>query len=118
MSTFSKYSEYYDLFYKDKDYEAECDFIEEVFKRYSSIPVKSILDIGCGTGGHAIPLTKRDHSVTGIDISTTMLEKAKQRAVAAGSTLIDTVVRLFAWPTFLAPFVTALASVLSTVRVE
>ncbi|OGO21372.1 MAG: hypothetical protein A2144_03875 [Chloroflexi bacterium RBG_16_50_9] len=87
MSSYVKYSEYYDLIYQDKDYEAECDFIELVFKKYSREPVKSVLDVGCGTGGHAIPLMKRGYSVTGIDVSATMLEKAKHRAAASGVTL-------------------------------
>lgn len=49
----------YDLIYEDKDYEGECDFIGEIFQRFSSHPVETILDGGCGTGGHVIPLARR-----------------------------------------------------------
>lgn len=42
-----------------------------------------ILDIGCGTGRHAIELAKRGYNVTGIDLSPSMLEKAKENAKKA-----------------------------------
>ncbi|MCL2172836.1 MAG: class I SAM-dependent methyltransferase [Candidatus Bathyarchaeota archaeon] len=37
-----------------------------------------ILDLGCGTGRHTIPLTKEAYNIIGIDISTTLLKIAKQ----------------------------------------
>lgn len=70
---FSQYSLYYDLLYSDKDYEGECDFIEGIFEKYAGKNPKNILDIGCGTGGHLIPLVKRGYSLVGLDISPTML---------------------------------------------
>jgi len=73
------YANAYDVLYKDKDYEKECDFIEELFKIYSFKPSK-ILDLGCGTGGHAIILGKRGYKVTGIDRSIHMLKKAREKA--------------------------------------
>jgi len=73
------YADSYDLFYADKNYEAECDMIEEVFKKYGDGPIKSILDLGCGTGNHAISLAKRGYEVTGIDISPDMLKIARKK---------------------------------------
>jgi 2-polyprenyl-3-methyl-5-hydroxy-6-metoxy-1,4-benzoquinol methylase len=81
---FGTYGEYYDIFYSDKDYEQECDFIQKIFKKYSSSPVKSILDAGCGTGGHSIPLAFRGYEVTGIDASPVMIKKAREKAKEAG----------------------------------
>jgi len=79
-SVFGKeYADAYDLLYTGKDYNAECDMIEEVFKRYAVGPIKSILDLGCGTGNHAIPLAKRGYEVTGVDISPDMLRIAKEK---------------------------------------
>ena len=77
---FHKYGEYYDVIYADKDYEKECDFLESIFRKYAISPVRSILDSGCGTGGHAIPLARRGYQVTGIDISETVIAQAKQKA--------------------------------------
>lgn len=55
----------------------ECDFIEQELKFDKSL---KILDIGCGTGRHAIELTKRGYNVTGIDLSQAQLKRAKQKA--------------------------------------
>jgi len=63
VKSFERYAEYYDLIYQDKDYEKEYDFIEEIFQNFSSNPVKTIFDGGCGTGGHAIPLAKRGYQI-------------------------------------------------------
>jgi SAM-dependent methyltransferase len=77
-----EYADQYDLLYHDKDYEAECDLLEEVFRRYGSGPVKTILDLGCGTGNHALPLARRGYQVTGIDLSEEMLAHARRKAQA------------------------------------
>ena len=50
------YADAYDLLYQDKDYDAECDLIESLFKNYGESGIKSVLDLGCGTGNHAVPL--------------------------------------------------------------
>lgn len=81
---FDNYGEYYDLLYLDKDYEKECDFLESIFKKYSPIPVKSVFDGGCGTGGHAIPLAKRGYEVVGVDASEVMIGKALEKVKKAG----------------------------------
>jgi len=81
QSVFGKvYADQYDLLYGDKDYEAECNLIEQVFQRDAKDPVKSILDLGCGTGKNAIPLARRGYQVTGVDLSADMLEHARQKA--------------------------------------
>ena len=43
-----------------------------------------ILDIGAGPGFFAIALAKRDHSVTAVDYTQAMLEKARENAGALG----------------------------------
>lgn len=55
----------------------ECDFIEEELNNNKTL---RILDVGCGTGRHTIELTRRGYTVTGIDLSGAMLEKARQMA--------------------------------------
>lgn len=44
-TSFKDYAKYYDLIYKDKDYEKEVDFIENIF--WKNKP-KKILEVGCG----------------------------------------------------------------------
>lgn len=55
----------------------ECDFIE---KEINYNKTTRILDIGCGTGRHSIELSKRGYTVTGIDLSESLLRKAKEKA--------------------------------------
>ncbi|MBN1794954.1 MAG: class I SAM-dependent methyltransferase [Candidatus Omnitrophica bacterium] len=59
----------------------ECDFIEQEITQDNSL---EILDIGCGTGRHAIELTKRGYSVTGVDLSDNQIKRAKEKAQEAG----------------------------------
>jgi SAM-dependent methyltransferase len=58
----------------------EVDFIETEIGHDRS---KTILDIGCGTGRHDIELAKRGYQVKGIDLSSNMLDKAREKAGAA-----------------------------------
>ncbi len=83
QEVFGVYGEYYDTFYSDKAYEEECDFVDEIFKRYTRRPVKTLLDAGCGTGGHAIPLARRGYEVTGLDASDAMIRQAREKAEKA-----------------------------------
>lgn len=79
MSVFGGYATFYDTFYQTKDYGAECDFIEQLFARYAGEPIHTLLDLGCGTGGHALPLAQRGYQVTGVDRSEVMLAAARQK---------------------------------------
>jgi len=80
------YAAAYDLFYAEKDYEAECDVIERAFAEFSAVPIHRVLDLGCGTGGHAIPLASRGYEVIGVDRSPGMLAAARVKAEAADVT--------------------------------
>jgi len=62
----------------------ECDFIEEEINRDRS---KKIIDIGCGTGRHAIELTKRGYNVTGVDLSENQIKRAREKAKEQGVTI-------------------------------
>jgi 2-polyprenyl-3-methyl-5-hydroxy-6-metoxy-1,4-benzoquinol methylase len=57
----------------------EVDFIEQEIAGNKSI---RILDIGCGTGRHAIELAQKGYSVTGIDLSESQLKRAQEKANA------------------------------------
>ncbi len=83
MSVFGRpYASLYDLFYREKDYAAECDFLERLFGRHARRRVRSVLDLGCGTGGHAFPLAERGYRVAGVDRSPAMLQIARAKAAA------------------------------------
>ena len=77
-----RYAEMYDALYAAKDYERECDRIETAF-HHTPRDVRSILDLGCGTGNHAIPLSRRGYRMCGVDRSEGMLQRARAK-VAQG----------------------------------
>ncbi len=76
------YASAYDRLYQDKDYATEVDAVEDAFGTYAAVPVRRVLDLGCGTGGHALPLARRGYDVTGIDLSPAMIAQAKAKAEA------------------------------------
>lgn len=62
----------------------ECDFLEQEFQYNKKM---NLLDVGCGTGRHAIELTRRGYNITGIDLSEAQLVLAKEKAREAGLTI-------------------------------
>jgi SAM-dependent methyltransferase len=46
-----------------------------------------VVDLGCGRGRHAIPLSRRGYRVTGVDLSEKMLGLARERARREGATV-------------------------------
>jgi SAM-dependent methyltransferase len=64
----------------------EVDFIVELFALQ---PGHTILDMGCGTGRHAVELAKRGMHVTGVDQSSGMLAEARKAAESAGVQILD-----------------------------
>lgn len=76
MSSFGNYARYYDLLYRDKEYQSEASFVLDLLRNFRP-ETGSILDLGCGTGSHAHFLAKSGISVHGVDQSTSMLETAR-----------------------------------------
>ena len=85
------YASVYDAFYVDKNYASEVDLIERIVGQYGRGGPRKVLDLGCGTGSHAIPLAQRGHAVTGIDHSRGMLARAAEK------------VKAIAWPAGIPP---------------
>jgi SAM-dependent methyltransferase len=84
MDVFKEYADLYDIFYRDKDYRAECKYVMALAREYSDRPIRSILDIGCGTGGHAFIWAEDGLDVTGLDCSPKMLAHAREKARELG----------------------------------
>jgi len=80
MPGYNKSAKCYDLIYYDKDYAKECKFIENIFKKYSKRKIRSILDLGCGTGSHSIRLAGKGFDVVGVDISKKMIQEARLKS--------------------------------------
>lgn len=88
-AAFERYASYYDLLYQDKDYEAECDLVEDLLRRYAHGRVLTLLDAACGTGGHAVPLARRGYQVTAFDASPVMLQQARAKTRDVSFHLMD-----------------------------
>jgi len=74
------YASLYDKLYADKNDGAECDAIAKAFEAFGDGNISQILDLGCGTGRHAVELGARGFDVTGVDLSEAMLDRARERA--------------------------------------
>ena len=77
-NNFVEYALFYDVFNESKDYVGESLYINSLIKRFKPDAI-DILDIGCGTGLHAIEFAKQRYDVTGIDISKEMIDIAKEK---------------------------------------
>lgn len=77
-SVFGRYANWYDLFYADKDYRAEAEYVGRQL-REQGVTGPRLLEIGCGTGAHAHWLVAGGWQVCGIDRSEDMLKQARTR---------------------------------------
>ena len=104
------YARCYDLLYRDKDYEAEAAYVADCLKCHG-VEGGAILDLGSGTGKHALEFVRRGYHVLGIDRSDAMVRLAHERSPQStverpefeigdvrtyrGSRVFDNVVSLF-----------------------
>lgn len=77
-TVFGAYADCYDLIYREKDYSAEADKVQVALHK-QGILQGSILELGCGTGQHAMLLADKGFSIHGVDLSDDMLDRAKAR---------------------------------------
>ncbi len=78
--------EYYEIAFSWRDIPAEVNLFEECYKQYSKIPVKSVLEIGCGNSPHMEELIKRGYIYYGFDLSDKMLDYSRQKLRQIGDT--------------------------------
>lgn len=75
----------YDAINKEIDYVRWADFIEKIIEKNSGFPEENlILDLGCGTGKMTMELAKRGYDMTGVDLSSEMLDIARIEAEKNG----------------------------------
>jgi SAM-dependent methyltransferase len=77
-SVFDGYADYYDLLYRDKDYAGEARYLQSLLTRHGKTR-GSFLDLGCGTGRHALELVRLGYDGLGIDASARMIGHARER---------------------------------------
>ena len=81
MSRYQALAGSYDGLMADAAYRRRADFLERRFRK-SPIPVRTVLDLGCGTGTIACLLAERGYQVIAVDGSEEMLTQAARKAAA------------------------------------
>lgn len=69
---------YYHILYKDRDHDEAQLFMNELTSFLALSKKSEILDLACGKGRHAIYLNELGYDVTGVDLSPSSIEFAKQ----------------------------------------
>ena len=73
----------YDRFTRDVDYPRWADYLEKHFAR-SPLPIRTVLDLACGTGSLTAELARRGYEMIGADCSEEMLSVAAEKCRGAG----------------------------------
>ena len=76
MTVFGDYAHYYDLLYRDKDYAGEAEYIASLLRRFRP-EARSIIELGSGTGRHAVLLSRKGYVIHGVELSSEMLDQAQ-----------------------------------------
>ena len=79
MSAYEALAGVYDALTGDVGYERRADYLEKLFRR-SRIPVRTVLDLACGTGEMTAILTRRGYELIAVDGSPDMLAQAREKA--------------------------------------
>lgn len=82
----SSFAELYDRI-NGNAYMPYADFLESAFEK-SDIPVKEVLDLGCGAGGIAAILADRGFDMVALDISPEMLNLAREKNYGKNTLLL------------------------------
>jgi SAM-dependent methyltransferase len=81
---YGKSAEHYDAFYAERvDYDGDVRYLLDAFKKHAKAKPKRVLDLGAGTGSHALLLAKAGVKVDAVDISDALLDVAAQKVKAA-----------------------------------
>ncbi len=79
MSSYETLAAYYDELTEDVEYRRRADFVERLMGR-SRVPVKTVLDLACGTGTMTGLFTQRGYELIAVDGSEDMLAQAREKA--------------------------------------
>ena len=75
---FSEIAEIYDLLFEDIDYGEWAVYISKILN-FAPIPVRRVLEVGCGTGNLTRELVRLGYEVVGVDVSEGMLAVARRK---------------------------------------
>lgn len=78
MDAYTALARCYDRLTGDVDYRKWADYIERHFRKRKQ-PVRSVAELGCGTGSLTKLLAERGYAMTAVDLSPDMLSMAEQK---------------------------------------
>ena len=79
MSAYGPLAGVYDALTGDVEYGRRADYIQRLFQK-SRIPVRTVLDLACGTGAMTCLLAERGYEMIAVDGSPDMLAAAREKA--------------------------------------
>lgn len=74
-----RHAQYYDTIYAEKPYAEEAGFVSALLKKHAAGEVHQLLELACGTGGHAFELEKLGYQITATDYSKDLLAVAEEK---------------------------------------
>ncbi|MCT8139651.1 class I SAM-dependent methyltransferase [Anaerobacillus sp. CMMVII] len=83
---YGKFAYLYDELMKDAPYDQWVSFVLKILEM-NHLNQGEILDLGCGTGNIAIPLSKHGFKLTAVDLSEEMLFIANEKSKVEGTTV-------------------------------
>lgn len=84
MNCYENLAASYDFLTGDVEYEKRAAFLQKLLQK-SKIPVKTVLDLACGTGTMTCLLAEMGYEMIGVDLSEDMLAEAAGKQVSAGA---------------------------------
>lgn len=87
MSYSFLFAPFYDRLMQDVPYHNWCDYFEKIWGKQKK-PIKSVVDLACGTGEITIEMAKRGFDMIGVDLSEEMLLYAKEKAQRFGQDIL------------------------------
>lgn len=89
MESYTDFAYLYDIFMEDVPYEEWGAFFNSLLKAYGDNKVRTVLDLGCGTGTLTRILKGYGYEMTGVDLSEDMLMVARAHDIEAASAIED-----------------------------
>jgi ubiquinone/menaquinone biosynthesis C-methylase UbiE len=69
-------AKFYDKIWGKYDYGTDAEFLDRLLREHRC---RRVIDVGCGTGTHAIKLSDLGYKVTAVDVSSAMLKIARSK---------------------------------------
>src|SRR5207244_5304532 len=79
-----RYPEYFDIAFAVDDVAREVGFFAAAIERFSSVTVRRVFEIACGTAPYLQEWQRRGYHYCGLDLSAPMLDNGRAKAARLG----------------------------------